>query len=110
MLQLEYSLLCHEESALIRKAMFIEANRARYEAHSERMHKAINMERVLKKNSSGSKSLGPINHGFCNFEFGNIHGKQHEDAAICANFVELKCAESTLWTKKNCQGQMMGIL
>ena len=46
-----------------------------------------------------SGSRGPGNHGIRNFEFGNMNGKLHEDAAaIHANFVELKCAESTWWT------------
>ena len=97
MLQLEYSLLCHEESALIRKAMFIEANRARYEAHSERMqgnqHAAGSHDYP-----SDRQSQGP-GHNHYSFECGHRHGLVHEDSAIRADFVELKCAESSWWTK-----------
>jgi hypothetical protein len=94
---LNLSYFLNEGSDEIRRANFTEANKARYEDQSERM-KGNQRGAGSHDYPSGRQSRGPGSYGY-SFEFGNRHSVVHGDAAILADFVELKCAEISWWTK-----------
>ena len=93
----DLSYFLNEASDEIRRANYTKANKARYEDQSERMqgnqHAAGSHDYP-----SDRQSQGP-GHNHYSFECGHRHGLVHEDSAIRADFVELKCAESSWWTK-----------
>ena len=73
----------NEGSDLIQRAMYTEANRARYEAHSERMQGNQHAAGSHNYPSGRQTTVGNNGNGF---GLGNRVGVVHEDAAILADF------------------------
>ena len=71
----------NEGSDLIQRAMYTEANRARYEAHSERMQGNQHAAGSHNYPSGRQTTVGNNGNGF---GLGNRHGVVHEYAAILA--------------------------